>query len=83
MSSSEFFHDPTDSVRFWVQIDGNDVGASVSRNTLHFHFAPNSTGEDPMATFRTHLAGLEDAVRRRVGKGSIEPVIIRDSDLRI
>ena len=80
---SPFFHEGSGCVRFWVPIAGIAVGASVSRETLHHRYAPRSVGEDPLATFRTNLAGLEDAVRRRVAKGSIEPVMIREFDLRI
>lgn len=78
-----FFHEDSGCVRFWVPIAGIAVGASVSRETLHHRYAPRSVGEDPLATFRTNLAGLEDAVRRRVANGSIEPVMLREFDLRI
>jgi hypothetical protein len=78
-----FFHEDSGCVRFWVPIAGTEVGASVSRQTLHHRYAPLAEDEDPLATFRTNLAGLEDAVRRRVAKGSIEPVMIREFDLRI
>ncbi len=79
----EFFHDDSDSVRFWVQAARDVVGASVSKRTLHFRFAPQSSGEDPLATFRAHRATLEAAVQRRVSRGSIEPVMIREADLRV
>jgi hypothetical protein len=81
--AEEFFHDDSDSVRFWVQVAAVVVGASVSKRTLHFRFAPQSTGEDPLTTFRAHRAALEAAVRRRVARGSIEPVMIREADLRV
>jgi hypothetical protein len=77
------FHDDSGSVRFWVAIAGASVGASISRATLHHRFAPASVGEDPMDTFRANVAALEDAVRRRVEKGSIEPVMLREFDLRV
>ena len=78
-----FFHQDSGCVRFWVEIAGIAVGASVSRETLHHRYAPQSAGEDPLATFRTNMAGLEDAVRRRVAKGSIEPVMLREFDLKL
>ncbi len=77
-----FFHDDSDSVRFWVQVAAVAVGASVSRRTLHYRFAAQSSGEDPLATFRAHRAALESAVQRRVARGSIEPVMIREHDLK-
>jgi hypothetical protein len=77
-----FFHADSGCVRFWVPIDGIAVGASISRETLHHRYSPGSVGEDPLATFHTNLNGLEDAVRRRVANGSIEPVMIREFDLK-
>jgi hypothetical protein len=82
MTTSEFFHDASGSVRFWVLVGDVSVGASVSKDALHFRFAPLSVGEDPLSTFRANLPCLEDAVRRRVASGSIEPVMLREADLR-
>ena len=79
--NNPFFSERSGSVLFWVPIAGIAVGASVSRETLQRRYAPLSIDEDPMATFRAHFAGLEDAVRRRVASGSIEPVMIRERDL--
>ncbi len=78
-----FFHEDSGCVRFWVPIAGIPVGASISRAALHYRYAPSSVGEDPMGTFRANLNALEDAVRRRVATGSIEPVMIREFDLKI
>ena len=77
-----YFHDDSDSVRFWVPIAGIAVGASVRRDVLHHRYAPHSVDEDPLATFQTNLGAIEDAVRRRVANGSIEPVMIREFDLK-
>jgi len=82
MSQAAFFHDESGRVRFWVSIDGVDVGASVTREALHYRYSPQTQGEDPLVTFRTNLLRLENAVRRRVASGSIEPVMLRESDLR-
>jgi hypothetical protein len=82
MSGTEFFHDASESVRFWVQIDEASVGASVSARTLHFSYSPQAPAQEPLVTFRANLAGLEDAVRRRVAKGALEPVMLREFDLR-
>lgn len=78
-----FFHEDSGCVRFWVPVAGMPVGASISRETLHYRFSPASVGEDPLATFLAQRDGLEDAVRRRVANGSIEPVMIREFDLRV
>ncbi len=82
MATPEFFHDDSGCVRFWVQVDDASIGATVSRDTLHYRFSPSSVGEDPLVTFRANLSTLEDAVRRRVARGSIEPVMLRENDLR-
>jgi hypothetical protein len=83
MSNSEFLHEGSRSIRFWVSIDGALVGASVSSETLRFSYAPQAPTQDPLVTFRANIAGLEEAVRRRVAKGSIEPVMLREFDLRV
>lgn len=80
---SPFFSERSGAVLFWVPIAGISVGASVGRETLHHRYAPLSVDEDPMAIFRAHSAGLEEAVRRRVANGSIEPVMIRERDLEL
>ena len=82
-AGATFLHEPSDSVRFWVDVDGTWVGASVSRYTLHHRYCPTGRGdEDALETHRAHLAELEAAVRLRVSKGSIEPVMLREFDLR-
>ena len=82
MSQPAFFHADSQSVRFWVAIDDGTVGASISSNTLHYRFRPDGRDEDPLETFKAHQATIETAVRRRVAAGSIEPVMIREHDLR-
>ena len=77
-----FFHDDSDCVRFWVPIAGIAVGASVRRDVLHHRYAPHSVDEDPLTTFQTNRGAIEDAVRRRVANGSIEPVMVREFDLK-
>ena len=84
MIQPPFFHEPSDSVRFFTLIDEVSVGASISRATLHHRFRPDAKGEveDPMETFRANAQVIEAAVRRRVAQGSIEPVMLREFDLR-
>jgi hypothetical protein len=81
MNDDAFFHEGSESVRFWVQVDDKLVGASVRKSALHFRFTPNAVDEDPMATFRSNRECLEDAVRRRVAGGSLEPIMLREPDL--
>jgi hypothetical protein len=82
MSSPPCFHEPSGTVRFYTIISGILVGASVSKETLHYTFRPEASGEDPMDTYHANAAALEAAVRRRVANGSIEPVMLREHDLR-
>lgn len=83
MSDLPFFHDASATVRFWVEVDGNVLGASVGREALHHRYRPGAEGEDPLETFRQHTAEIEAAVRRRVAAGSREPVMLREYDLRL
>ena len=82
MSDIPFFHEASGAVRFWVQFDDKHVGASVSRETLHHSYRPEGQGEDPLETYKLHAADIEAAVRRRVAGGSVEPVMLREFDLR-
>lgn len=82
MSQAPFFHEPTDSVRFWVPVGDKLVGASIGRNTLHYRYEPTRTDDDPLATYTAHAAEIEAAVQRRVAAGSIEPVMLREYDVR-
>ena len=78
-----FFHEDSGCVRFWVPIAGIAVGAAVNRETLQrLDEGPSALG-DPLVAFHENQAEIEDAVRRRVAAGAIEPVVIRDPDLRL
>ena len=38
-------------LRFWVDVEGRVMGASVGRDALHHRYRPNAQGEDPLETF--------------------------------
>jgi hypothetical protein len=76
-----FFHESSDTVRFWVRIDERWMGASVGRGALHHRFR-TAPDDDPLKTFAAHQSEIEAAVRVRVAQGSIEPVMLREFDLR-
>ncbi|MEP6739208.1 MAG: DUF1488 family protein [Caldimonas sp.] len=80
--SQPYFHEESSTVRFWVPVEGALVGASISSATLHYRFRPDAQGEDPLATYMAYSADIDAAVRRRVANGSIEPVMVREHDLR-
>jgi hypothetical protein len=76
-----YFDEPSGAVRFWVLVDGQPLGASISRATLHYRFRPNASNEDPMETFKANEREIDAAVRRRLDAGSLEPVMLREHDL--
>jgi len=80
--TTAFFHPNSRSVRFSVLIDGQPVGGSISEATLHYRFRPTAVAEDPLETYSAHAHEIHDAVRRRVAEGSLEPVMLREYDLR-
>ena len=83
MSDEPFFHEASGTVRFWVLVEGQLVGASVGREALHHRYRPGAQADDPLDTWRDNLMDIEAAVRRRVAQGSREPVMLREYDLRV
>jgi hypothetical protein len=81
MLPQPFLHDDSGAVRFWVDVDGHPVGASISKATLHYSFAAGRSDDEPLATYLAHADTLAEVVRRRVAAGSIEPVMLREHDL--
>ncbi len=77
-----FLHLPSGTVRFWVLVNGQFVGSSIRREILHYRYHATQTDDDPMVTYAANLAEIHAAVRRRVAKGSIEPVMLRDADIQ-
>jgi hypothetical protein len=82
MSIAPFFDAPSGTVRFWVLVNGVPLGASIGSAALHYRFRPTASGEDPLDTFKAHEHEIEAAVRRRLEQGSLEPVMLREFDLR-
>ena len=82
MSHPPHYHPESGSIRFWVMVDEKLVGATISSATLHYRYRPTEQGEDPLETYQKHAQDIDDAVRRRVAGGSIEPVMLREYDLR-
>ena len=82
MIPAAYFHADSSAVRFWIEVAGLPVGASVGQATLHYRFQPGRQGDDPMTTYQSHSEEIHAAVRRRVANGSIEPVMLREHDLQ-
>lgn len=78
-----YFHEDSGSVRFWVCSDaGEIVGASIRKEVLQFRYdLALGSGADALKAYGSHQDEIDDAVRRRIAKGSIEPVMLRESDL--
>ncbi|MBU1359318.1 MAG: DUF1488 domain-containing protein [Gammaproteobacteria bacterium] len=81
MSDAPFFHEPSGTIRFWVQIDGEYVGGSIAKETLHYCYYPKASDDQPLETYTRHAQEIESAVRRRFAQGSTSPILIRDYDL--
>lgn len=77
-----YFHADSSAVRFWIEVAGLAVGASVDRAALHYRYQPGRQDDDPMTTYLAHIEEIHAAVRRRVAQGSIEPVMLRERDLQ-
>jgi hypothetical protein len=82
MPQPAFFHEESACVRFWVQTDSGCVGASISRSVLHYRYCPGAHDDDPLKTYTAHADAIGAVVRSRVARGSIEPVMVREYDLR-
>lgn len=82
MPIAPFFHADSASVRFWVEVEGLLVGATVGKAALHYRYNPGRQDDEPLATYLAHAVEIDDIVRRRVAGGSLEPVMLREFDLR-
>jgi hypothetical protein len=78
-----FFHPESGAVRFWVAVvpGGPPIGAILTRQALQYRFDAQADGSDAVALYEAHRSEIDAAVSRRVGSGSIEPVMVRENDL--
>jgi len=83
LSHDAYFHPDSEAVRFWVCHGDALVGASVSRRALHYRFRPEAVDDDPLETYQRFAALINAAVLRRVAEGALEPVMLREFDLRV
>ncbi|MDT8997755.1 hypothetical protein RQP53_00535 [Paucibacter sp. APW11] len=77
-----FYHHESGTVRFWVLIEEAVIGASVGRLALHYRYCPEARDDDPLATYLSHASEVDEAVRLRWAEGALEPVMLREFDLR-
>ena len=77
-----FFHQDSQTVRFWVQVPGGaPIGAILTKQLLHYRFEAQPDGSDAVALYEKHRSDIDAAVLSRVRSGSIEPVMLREHDL--
>lgn len=82
MAPAPYFHDDSGAWRFWVlAADGQFVGATISKQTLHHRFKAAIDGSDAATVYAAHREFIDAAVRRRIAGGSIEPVMLREGDV--
>lgn len=76
------FHEDSQALRFWVELpSGAPIGAILPRRVLHHRFQALMDGSDAVTIYETHRGEIVAAVLRRVAAGSLEPVMLRESDL--
>ena len=76
-----YFDDTAGIVYLWVRTDaGFPMGAMLRKEVLHFRFKAAMSGVDALTTYQHHRAEIEAAVLRRIATGSLEPVLLRESD---
>jgi hypothetical protein len=76
-----YFDDTAGMVYLWVRTDaGFPMGAMLRKEVLHFRFNAAMSGEDALTTYQQHRAEIDATVLRRIASGSIEPVLLRESD---
>lgn len=76
-----YFHDESGALRLWVRTQGGqDVGAILRKEVLHFRFRAAASGADALTIYLAHRDEIDAAVLRRIAAGSIEPVLLREGD---
>jgi hypothetical protein len=76
-----FFHEASNAVRFWVGTQaGTVVGASITKQTLHFRFRADTDSAHAVAAYLSNRAAIDSAVHRRLAQGSLDPVLLREAD---
>jgi hypothetical protein len=79
-----YFDDIAGIVYLWVRTAaGLPMGAMLRKEVLHFRFGAAMSGVDALKTYQHHRTEIEAAVLRRIAAGSIEPVLLRESDFGV
>jgi hypothetical protein len=76
-----FFHEDSGAVRLWVCTEsGACLGAIVRKEVLHYRFGAAADGADALQTYQDHRQEIDAVVLRRFATGSLEPVMLRETD---
>jgi len=76
------FDEASECVRFWVVVGDKVLGATFGKRALHHLYRPTLQDDNPLETFQANRAAIEAAVQRRFAQGALEPVMLRENDLR-
>ena len=82
MSIPACFYADSGALRFWGAVGQGLPGASGARAVLHGRCRTGLIGDDPLEAVRGQLLETEATVRRRVARGAIEPLMLREIALR-
>ena len=76
-----FFLETSGAARLWVRTPaGQDMGAILRSQVLHYRFRATTSGADALATYPAHRKEIDEAVLRRIAAGSLEPILLREAD---
>jgi hypothetical protein len=79
-----FFHADSDALRFWVELPGRPpMGAIIGRRVLQQCFQGREDGSDALSVYAQNRRTIHAAVARRAAAGSLEPVMLREFDMRL
>jgi hypothetical protein len=83
MSFEPYFHEASDTVRFWVPSGESGMGAIIGREVLSYCFRGLSDEGEPLKIYAAHREQIHAAVLQRMAAGAREPVILKRHDLGI
>lgn len=76
------YHQDLAAPRLLVAVADGFVGASIRSTSLRYCSNPESFNEELSEIYARHVVDLDTAVWLRVAQGSIERVMLRESDLK-
>ena len=80
MKDDAFYDLASGSVRFWVEVPGGHIGASIGGEVLRYRYHGGGSNADSLLTYLDHMDEIDEAVRKRSAAGSREPIMVRTTD---